>query len=111
MKPLKYQFCLQLVCAGLVLVMFSFTASAGSLSVVPASRQPVTNNYHGVTVEDDYQWLEDAPSAQAREWTRLENERTRAYYSQLPYRDGFAQQLTKLRSEESARFFGLQERK
>ena len=96
------------------LVMLSLpplTVPASVLPSVPASRLPVTNDYHGMTVADDYQWLEDAPSAPAREWTRLENERTRAYYSQLPYRDGFAQQLTKLRSQESARFFGLQEKK
>ena len=46
-----------------------------------------------------------------REWTRLENERTRAYFARLPFRDGIAQQLAQLRGEESARYYGLQERK
>ena len=45
------------------------------------------------------------PAPTVREWTRLENERTRAYFAQLPFRDGIAQQLTQLRSEESARYF------
>jgi prolyl oligopeptidase len=41
----------------------------------------------------------------------MENERTRAYFAQLPFRDGIAQQLTQLRGEESARYNDLQERK
>jgi prolyl oligopeptidase len=77
----------------------------------PAPREPVTNTYHGVAVVDDYQWLENAQAPATKEWSRLENERTRAYFDQLPYRDGLAQQLLQLRSEESARFFGMRERK
>src|SRR5436305_3168365 len=40
-----------------------------------------------------------------------QNERTRVFFSRLPYREGIAQQLMQLRSEESARYFGLEERK
>src|SRR5262249_52457904 len=95
----------------LVAFLLPFAARADSLPSVPAIRQPVTNSYHGVVVVDDYQWLEEAAAPQVREWTRLQNERTRAYFSRLPYRDGLAQQLTQIRSEESARYFGLEEKK
>ena len=37
-------------------------------------------------------------------------QRGRAYFDQLPYRDGLAQQLLQLRGEESARYSGFQER-
>src|SRR6266404_6175160 len=84
---------------------------AASLPSVPAPREPNTNTYHGVAVVDDYQWLEDASAPAVRDWSRLENERTRAYFSRLSFREGLAQQLTQLRSEESARFGGLQEKK
>ncbi|HWI58375.1 MAG TPA: S9 family peptidase, partial [Bacillota bacterium] len=77
---------------------------------MPTPREPVTNGYQGTVVVDDYQWLEDAPAPAVRQWTREQNARTRAYFDQLPYRDGIAQQLTQLRSEESARYYGLQER-
>ena len=77
------------------------------LPPVPTPRQPVTNMYHGVTVVDDYQWLENAGAPAVRQWTREQNERTSAYFSRLPYRDGIAEQLLQLRSEESARFSGL----
>jgi len=71
----------------------------------------MTNSYHGTTVTDDYQWLEKAGSPQTRDWTRSQNERSRAYFDSLPYRDGIAQQLTQIRGEESARVYGLLERK
>ena len=95
----------------MVAFLLPFAASADSLPSVATIRQPVTNTYHGVVVVDDYQWLEEATAPQVREWTRLQNERTRAYFSHLPYRDGLAQQLTQIRSEESARYFGLEEKK
>jgi prolyl oligopeptidase len=82
-------------------------ALAAGLPRVPAPREPVTNNYHGVGVVDDYQWLEDAAAPAVREWTRAENERTRAYFDRLPYRAGLAEELTQLRGEESARTMDL----
>ena len=94
-----------------LLVLLPRLAVAAALPLVPAARQPVTNVYHGVAVADDYQWLEAAGAPSVREWTRLQNERTRAYFARLPYRDGIAQQLAQLRGEESARSSDLQERK
>ncbi len=85
-------------------------AEVASLPAVPTPLEPVTNVYHGVAVVDNYQWLENAASPAVRNWTRLQNERTADYFSQLPYRDGIARQLLKLESEESARYYGLQER-
>ena len=97
--------------AAFLLVLLPRLALSAALPSVPAPRQPATNVYHGVAVVDDYQWLEDAPAPAVREWTRRENERTRAYFARLPFRDGIAQQLTQLRGEESARYYDLQERK
>jgi prolyl oligopeptidase len=96
--------------AAFLFVLLPQLALAAALPSVPAPRQPVTNVYHGVAVVDDYQWLEEASAPAVREWTRLENERTRAYFARLPFRDGIAQQLLQLRSEESARYYELQER-
>src|SRR5437870_2541153 len=99
-------------CHGILLAfMLPFVVSASSLPSVPAPRQPVTNTYHAVAVVDDYQWLEEASAPQVRDWTRQQNERTRSYFSRLPYREGLSQQLTQIRSEESARYFGLVEKK
>jgi prolyl oligopeptidase len=97
--------------AALLLVILPRLALAAALPFVPTPREPVTDVYHGVSVVDDYQWLETASAPEVRVWTRLQNERTHAYYAQLPFREGIAQQLAQLRGEESARYNDLQERK
>jgi hypothetical protein len=107
MKSRTYRWCRFTCCA----VLLPLVAFADSLPSVNAARKPLTNAYHGVAVSDDYQWLEDAVAPPVREWTRQENDRTRTYYSRLSYREILAQQLMKLRSEESARYFGLEEKK
>ncbi len=85
--------------------------AAPALPSVPAVPQPATNTYAGVVVVDDYQWLEQAQSAPTREWTRLENQRTRGYFERLPYWQGIAQELRTIRSGESARFSGFPQEK
>jgi len=81
-------------------------ASAGvlPLPVVPTAREPVTNSYHGIAVVDDYQWLEAGANPAVRDWTRQQNERTRAYFDQLAFHDGLAEQLSELVGEESASY-------
>jgi prolyl oligopeptidase len=85
--------------------------AAANLPTVPTPQHPVTNYYHGVAVADDYQWLEESGTPPVRDWTREQNERTAEYFGRLPYREGIAQQLTQLRSEESARYGGFQWKK
>jgi prolyl oligopeptidase PreP (S9A serine peptidase family) len=97
--------------AVLLLALAATSGAGAGLPSVPAARQAATDIYHGVAVVDDYQWLEDGPAPAVREWTRLENERTREYFGRLPYRRGIAQELRQLRSEESARYSGFPEEK
>jgi len=84
---------------------------AAELPSVVAPPEPVTNVYHGVEVVDNYQWLEIASAPTVRQWTREQNARTHAYFEGLPFREGIVQQLTQLRSEESARYGALVEKK
>ena len=53
---------------------------------------------------DDYQWLEGATNPAVRDWTRQQNERTRAYFDKLDFHDGVAQQLRELITDESANY-------
>jgi len=91
------------------LLLLAISGFGAPLPSVPAPPEPVTNSYHGVRVVDDYQWLEDASTPAVRKWIALENERTRAYFARLKFRDAIAQQLTKLREDESARYLSLRE--
>ena len=51
-----------------------------------AAVKTVVDDYHGVKVEDPYQWLEDAKSPETRAWIDAENEYTQKYLSQVKIR-------------------------
>src|SRR5689334_7619759 len=87
--------------------MICLTSPCTGLAQLPsvsAAREPVTNTYHGVRVVDDYQWLEESTNTGVRDWTRQQNERTRAYFDKLPFYDGPSQTLEELVAEESASY-------
>jgi len=94
------------LCRNGIALALMFTAWAGfaQLPTVPAAREPVTNTYHGVSVVDDYQWLENGTNPAVRAWTHAQNERTHTYFNQLSFRDGIEEQLSELISDESASY-------
>ena len=61
-----------------------------------AAVKTVVDDYHGVKVEDPYQWLEDAKSPETRAWIDAENEYTQRYLSQMKIRPEIVKQLTAL---------------
>jgi prolyl oligopeptidase len=79
-------------------------AGLAQLPSVSTAREPVTNSYQGLSVVDDYQWLEESTNTAVRDWTRLQNARTRAYFAKLPFYDGLSQTLEELVAEESASY-------
>ena len=63
----------------------------------PAPETPkktVSSQYHGVTVEDPYQWLENDNDPQVKSWSDAQNQRTRQYLDKLPDRAAIEKQLT-----------------
>jgi prolyl oligopeptidase len=57
------------------------------LAAAPAARrEPVTDEYHGVKVTEDYRWLEDPGSAEVKAWVEAQNAATRAHFDSLPAR-------------------------
>jgi prolyl oligopeptidase PreP (S9A serine peptidase family) len=57
------------------------------LPLVRAARIPRTDTYHGVDVTEDYRWLEDASCEETIAWTKAQQQRTRAYFDGIPWRD------------------------
>src|SRR2546427_494494 len=106
----KVRLLLRVLVAAQLIALVGYSAAGAGLPSVQSKREAVTNKYHAVSVVDDYQWLEKAAAPEVRNWMRLQNERTRAYFSLLPYREGIAQQLMQIRSDESARFGALTHR-
>src|SRR5262252_6026182 len=69
--------------------------------------KPVTNEYHGVTVEDPYQWLENDEDSQVKTWSDAQNQRTRKYLDSLPDRAAIEKQLSDWYAKTSPSHFSL----
>src|SRR5438105_14662385 len=57
-------------------------------------KKPVVNEYQGVKVEDDYQWLEKDDDPAVKAWSDAQNRRARAYLDKLPDRGAIEKRLT-----------------
>jgi prolyl oligopeptidase len=71
-------------CAGLsAFLLLALTANAQGQSTAPppvAAKVPVTDEYHGIKVVDDYRWLEDGKTAETKQWLAAENSYSLAYF-------------------------------
>lgn len=74
----------------------SCTTSGPSLTYPVTKKVDQLDNYHGTTVADPYRWLEDANSAETKEWVTAQNKLTQAYLAQIPQRAAIRERLTKL---------------
>ncbi len=54
------------------------------------------DDYHGTKVADPYRWLEDDNSAETLAWVNAQNDVTRSYLEQIPYRSQLKQRLQEL---------------
>jgi prolyl oligopeptidase len=72
-----------------------------------AAKRPVTDEYHGVKVVDDYRWLEDWDNPEVKQWSAAQNKHTREYLDQLPTRPAIKERLEKLMTASSSRYFEL----
>jgi prolyl oligopeptidase len=78
---------------------------AGSAPDTP--KKPVTTEYHGVTVEDPYQWLEADDDSQVKAWSDAQNQQTRKYLDSLPDRAAIEKQLQEWYAKTSPNYFSL----
>jgi prolyl oligopeptidase len=70
----------------------------------------VTDAYPGVSVTDDYRWLENYSDPAVRSWSEAQNQYTRKYLDSLPLRATLSDELKRLYSRPSARYSALQTR-
>ena len=61
-----------------------------------AKKVDQTDNYHGTVVADPYRWLEDANSAETKQWVDAENQVTQSYLNQIPARAAIKERLRAL---------------
>jgi prolyl oligopeptidase len=86
---------------GLVLTM-QLTA------MVPFSeKHPVTDVYHGVSVVDEYRWLEDSSSPLVKAWTAAQNAFSRAWLDAREDRKELETNLKALYAKDSPSYSGI----
>jgi len=97
--------------AALALLFLTVIAHAQTPSV-PAPpttpRRPVTDEYHGVKVVDEYRWLENWDDPAVKQWSAAQNARTHAFLDGLPSRQSIKERLKQLVAGGSASYYSLQ---
>jgi prolyl oligopeptidase len=94
--------------AGVFFFCLFVSVYAGKLPFLPGTpKKPVTDEYYGIKVTDDYRWLENFADPAVRKWSDEENEYARAFLSNLPYRDEIYKRLQQISSQESPNYFSL----
>jgi prolyl oligopeptidase len=87
----------------LLLLGLTMTLSA----VPPTEKKPVTDEYHGVRVVDDYRWLEESGSPEVKAWTTAQNEHSRVWLDSRPDRAEIESKLTAMYAKDTPSHTGL----
>lgn len=99
------------VCLGICISCSTAFAQSPQVPKPPDTpKHPVTDVYHGVSVTDDYRWLEDWNDPAVKQWSAAENARTRAYLDSLPSRASVKQRFQQLVAARSDAYSYLQSR-
>lgn len=77
-----------------------------SKPVPVTEKRPVTDEYHGVRITDDYRWLERAEDPDVQKWIEAQNDYSRAYFERLSIRSAVHERLSQL-SVRPARYYRL----
>ena len=67
---------------------------SGAEPLPQTPKKPVTDEYQGVKVEDNYQWLEQDDDPTVKAWSDAQSRQTREYLDKLPDRAAIEKQLT-----------------
>ena len=72
-----------------------------------APKKPVTDVYHGVSVTDDYRWLENYSDPAVKAWGDAQNRYARKYLDALPARAAISEELKRLYAQPSPLYTDL----
>jgi hypothetical protein len=87
---------------GVAAAMLTTIGLADSLPYPETAKHPVSETFHGVTVVDNYRWLEDDRAPDVKQWTAAQNALTRRYLDAIPQRAAIAKQVAQLLHSEPA---------
>ena len=93
------------------LAPFALLATSLPLTLVgdpPATEKvPVSDTYHGVTVVDDYRWLEDWSDPRVQAWSAEQNTYARSVLDTLPNVEAIRKRVTEILSAPVVRYGGV----
>lgn len=75
-----------------------------------AKKFPVTDTYHGVSVIDDYRWLEDWNDPAVHKWSENQNKHARSILSKLPHVDEIRDRVAEIMTAKTVSYYGLTHR-
>src|SRR5262245_32589748 len=87
--------------------VFALSNAILAESAPDTPKKPVSTEYHGVRVEDPYQWLEADGDSQVKAWSNAQNQQTRKYLDSLPDRTAIENQLKDWYAKTSPNYFSL----
>lgn len=75
----------------------------GKPSYPVTQKRPVTDEYHGVRIVDDYRWLEQN-TPEVKTWVASQNDFTRSLLDKVPSREAIAERLKHLYGDKSVSY-------
>jgi prolyl oligopeptidase len=70
----------------------------------PTTKEPVTDEYHGIRVTDEYRWLENGEGGDVRQWVAAQNAYTRSRLDKSPWREVMKRDLLAQLRRSSVRY-------
>jgi prolyl oligopeptidase len=90
-----------------LIVFLASGCSRGPVPFPPTEKRPVTEQYHGVTIIDNYQWLDNINEPAVRAWSDIQNAYARKYLDNLSSRQKILSRLQEISRGESPIYYGL----
>src|SRR5215831_17324936 len=87
--------------------VFALSYATLAESAPDTPKKPVSTEYHGVRVEDPYQWLETDDDSQVKAWCDAQDQHTRKYLDSLPDRTAIENQLKEWYAKTSPSYTSL----
>jgi len=81
--------------------------SSGKPSYPSTEKRPLTDEYHGVKVVDNYRWLDDLADPEVRRWNDAQNLLTRSILDGIPARPRLYERLKAIVGDSSSSYFDL----
>ena len=100
------RFTLPVALAGVALSV----AADGTLTYPPAPTRAVSETLHGVTVVDNYRWMEDDAAPEVKAWVREENALTRKVLDAVTQRPEIARRVGELLRTRTVSRYDFEER-